>query len=71
MEQREASEVPQVLLLGTGESGKSTLFRQLRLLHGAPYSSKELEEFAQTIRTMIIADTISKRHETLGCSLGS
>ncbi|CEO97605.1 hypothetical protein PBRA_000951 [Plasmodiophora brassicae] len=58
VEQREASEVPQVLLLGTGESGKSTLFRQLRLLHGAPYSSKELEEFAQTIRTMIIADTI-------------
>ncbi|XXQ39011.1 G-protein alpha subunit [Plasmodiophora brassicae] len=51
-----AASVPVVLFLGSGESGKSTFFRQLRLLHGGGYTPQEREQFQQPIRQMIIHD---------------
>ena len=38
-----------LLLLGTGESGKSTFVKQMRIIHGAGYSSKDRSDFAQYI----------------------
>jgi len=39
-----------ILLLGAGESGKSTVFKQLRILYGTPRSSKDLKLYSQVVR---------------------
>ncbi|KAH9048808.1 heterotrimeric G protein alpha subunit 4 [Lactarius hengduanensis] len=38
-----------VLLLGSGDSGKSTILKQMRLIHRVPFSSQEVESFRQLI----------------------
>eukprot|EP00814_Leptocylindrus_danicus_P010902 CAMPEP_0116037022 /NCGR_PEP_ID=MMETSP0321-20121206/21679_1 /TAXON_ID=163516 /ORGANISM="Leptocylindrus danicus var. danicus, Strain B650" /LENGTH=435 /DNA_ID=CAMNT_0003514893 /DNA_START=59 /DNA_END=1366 /DNA_ORIENTATION=- len=43
-----------LLLLGAGESGKTTILKQMRFLHGEPLSSKELEKFKSVIRSNVI-----------------
>ncbi|XXQ30374.1 G-protein alpha subunit [Plasmodiophora brassicae] len=53
--QREAR-VPRVLFLGCGESGKSTLCKQLRFLHGVPYPTGELVQCRAMIHQMAIND---------------
>jgi len=45
------------LLLGAGESGKSTIFKQLRLIHGSPRSTEDLKMFAGVVRANIIVLT--------------
>lgn len=52
--QRESSKV-KLLLLGAGESGKSTIFKQMRILYGAPRTDDELRMFGVIIRSNIIA----------------
>ena len=39
----------QVLLLGSGDSGKSTILKQMRLIHRVPFSSQEIESYRQLI----------------------
>lgn len=39
-----------VLLLGTGESGKSTVMKQMRILFGDKYTQDELESFKLMIQ---------------------
>ncbi|KAI0005345.1 heterotrimeric G protein alpha subunit 4 [Russula compacta] len=46
--QKMASQV-KVLLLGSGDSGKSTILKQMRLIHRVPFSSQEVESFRQLI----------------------
>jgi len=41
-----ASQV-KVLLLGSGDSGKSTILKQMRLIHKVPFSSQEIESYRQ------------------------
>ena len=43
-----------LLLLGAGESGKSTIFKQMRILHGAPRSDDDLRMYGVVIRSNII-----------------
>lgn len=49
-----------MLLLGAGESGKSTFFRQLRICHGEAYSKEDLEQFRPVIfsNTLVCMRTI-------------
>jgi len=43
-----ASQV-KVLLLGSGDSGKSTILKQMRLIHKVPFSSQEIENYRQLV----------------------
>lgn len=36
-------------MLGTGESGKSTFIKQMRIIHGAGYSDEDKRTFIQLI----------------------
>ncbi|KAJ7088456.1 heterotrimeric G protein alpha subunit 4 [Mycena belliarum] len=38
-----------VLLLGSGDSGKSTILKQMRLIHRVPFSVQETESFRQLV----------------------
>ncbi|KAN0138558.1 Guanine nucleotide binding protein (G-protein), alpha subunit [Lactarius tabidus] len=47
---REAEKsLKEVLLLGSGDSGKSTILKQMRLIHRVPFSSQEVESYRQLI----------------------
>ncbi|KAF5346257.1 hypothetical protein D9756_004418 [Leucocoprinus leucothites] len=43
-----ASQV-KVLLLGSGDSGKSTILKQMRLIHKVPFSQQEIESYRQLV----------------------
>ena len=43
-----------VLLLGAGESGKSTIFKQMRIIHERGYSAEELRDFKFIVYANII-----------------
>ncbi|THH31576.1 hypothetical protein EUX98_g2608 [Antrodiella citrinella] len=38
-----------VLLLGSGDSGKSTVLKQMRLIHRVPFSTQEIESYRQLV----------------------
>lgn len=43
-----------ILLLGAGESGKSTFLKQMRIIHGQDFDQQAREEFRATIYSNII-----------------
>ncbi|XP_060702430.1 guanine nucleotide-binding protein subunit alpha-11-like [Hemiscyllium ocellatum] len=43
-----------LLLLGTGESGKSTFIKQMRIIHGSGYSEEDRKAFAKLVFQNII-----------------
>ncbi|ACI65128.1 predicted protein [Phaeodactylum tricornutum CCAP 1055/1] len=43
-----------LLLLGAGESGKSTIFKQMRILHGAPRTEDDLRMYGVVVRSNIV-----------------
>ena len=45
-----------ILLLGTSDSGKTTLGRQIRTLYGSPFSDKEMLHFKHLIRESCLED---------------
>ena len=55
--QDEATEKKKIklLLLGAGESGKSTIFKQMRVLYGAPLTEQEKKE----VTPIVYVNTIS------------
>ncbi|XP_024858713.1 guanine nucleotide-binding protein subunit alpha-13 [Kryptolebias marmoratus] len=46
-----------ILLLGAGESGKSTFLKQMRIIHGQDFDQKAKEEFRATIFSNVIKVT--------------
>lgn len=48
--QEEDSKV-KLLLLGAGESGKSTIFKQMRIIYGTPPSEQELKYYGVVVRS--------------------
>ncbi|XP_055350863.1 guanine nucleotide-binding protein G(q) subunit alpha-like [Paramacrobiotus metropolitanus] len=57
-----------LLLLGTGESGKSTFIKQMRIIHGQGYSAEDRRGFIRLIYQNIFLSmqTMIKAMETLG-----
>lgn len=53
-----------ILLLGAGESGKSTFLKQMRIIHGQDFDQRAKEEFKATIFSNVIKGKV-----LLGCSL--
>lgn len=43
-----------LLLLGAGESGKSTIFKQMRILHGTPRTEDDLRMYGVVVRSNVI-----------------
>lgn len=43
-----------LLLLGAGESGKSTIFKQMRVLYGSPRSDDDLKMYGVVVRSNVI-----------------
>ncbi len=43
-----------ILLLGAGESGKSTFLKQMRIIHGKDYAPEDLHEFKPIIYSNIL-----------------
>lgn len=50
------AKIYKLLLLGAGESGKSTVFKQMRILHGCGYSNNDLRFFKPVLQSTIISD---------------
>ena len=47
-----------MLLLGTGESGKSTVFKQLQLLHGKTYDDEDIAESIELVHKNVMENFI-------------
>ncbi|GAA6064000.1 hypothetical protein JCM10212_000154 [Sporobolomyces blumeae] len=45
----DASRTSKLLLLGAGESGKSTMLKQMRLMYAQPYSKEEREAYREVV----------------------
>uniref|UniRef100_A0A1A8B0Z0 Guanine nucleotide binding protein (G protein), alpha 15 (Gq class) n=1 Tax=Nothobranchius furzeri TaxID=105023 RepID=A0A1A8B0Z0_NOTFU len=48
-QKKEEKKEIKILLLGTGESGKTTFIRQMRIIHGRGYSEEDRKTFASCI----------------------
>jgi guanine nucleotide-binding protein G(q) subunit alpha len=48
-DKRNARKELKLLLLGCGESGKSTFIKQMRIIHGSGYSDEDKKGFAKLI----------------------
>lgn len=51
---KQEDEKVKLLLLGTGESGKSTIFKQMRILWGSPKTDDDLRMYGVIVRSNII-----------------
>ncbi|KAF2354337.1 Guanine nucleotide binding protein (G-protein) alpha subunit [Trinorchestia longiramus] len=49
MEGEKASREVKLLLLGAGESGKSTIVKQMRIIHETGYSQDECEQYRRVV----------------------
>jgi len=48
-----------ILLLGAGESGKSTFLKQMRIIHGQDFDQRAKEEFRATIYSNVIKGNVT------------
>lgn len=48
-DKRDSHRELKLLLLGTGESGKSTFIKQMRIIHGSGYSAAERKDFTRLV----------------------
>lgn len=60
-ERRAVRRLVKILLLGAGESGKSTFLKQMRIIHGREFDQKALLEFRDTIFDNILKVTRAPR----------
>uniref|UniRef100_A0ACB8FM02 Guanine nucleotide-binding protein subunit alpha-12 n=1 Tax=Sphaerodactylus townsendi TaxID=933632 RepID=A0ACB8FM02_9SAUR len=69
-ERRSVRRLVRILLLGAGESGKSTFLKQMRIIHGREFGQKALLEFRATIYENVLKITnTSLCYETDNLSL--
>ncbi|XDB64701.1 PREDICTED: guanine nucleotide-binding protein subunit alpha-12 isoform X1 [Capra hircus] len=67
-ERRAVRRLVKILLLGAGESGKSTFLKQMRIIHGREFDQKALLEFRDTIFDNILKVRAPRPHT---CAQGS
>ncbi|XP_034068554.1 guanine nucleotide-binding protein subunit alpha-14 isoform X1 [Gymnodraco acuticeps] len=60
-----------LLLLGTGESGKSTFIKQMRIIHGGGYTDEDKRSYAKLVFQNILTSiqTMTRAMEALGIHL--
>ena len=70
-DQRKMQQEVKLLLLGAGESGKSTFLKQMKIIHGFVFEPEELKEFRRIIlQNMIKAmRVLVDAHRKLGIPL--
>ena len=63
----EIANINKILMLGSGESGKSTIVKQMRIIHGAGYSEFERMDFRSVVHLNAIEglDSILQAREKL------
>jgi len=61
---REENEKIKLLLLGAGESGKSTIFKQMRVLFGAPLTEEEKAQITPVVYNNTISSMKILAHQT-------
>jgi len=77
MEKLNSSKEVKMLLLGAGESGKSTILKQMKLIHDSGYSSEEREAFKEiifsnTVQSMrVILEAMQNMNIPLGLEANS
>ena len=66
-----APQVIKMLLLGAGESGKSTIFKQMKVINKDGYSEKERKEFVSIVHANVIQATknMLASYEKLGVEM--
>jgi len=73
MEQEHAAEASKIklLLLGAGESGKSTIFKQMKVIYGEPLSQEELKHYTQIVysNTLVFIKAICTALESFGLKM--
>jgi hypothetical protein len=52
----------QLLLLGAGESGKSTIFKQMRILYGKGFSEDDRRAFVPVVQSNVLASIRTLMH---------
>ncbi|KAM5229362.1 LOW QUALITY PROTEIN: guanine nucleotide-binding protein subunit alpha-12 [Ctenodactylus gundi] len=70
-ERRAVRRLVKILLLGAGESGKSTFLKQMRIIHGREFDQKALLEFRDTIFDNILKVTRPRPPPPATCAQGS
>lgn len=70
-ERRAVRRLVKILLLGAGESGKSTFLKQMRIIHGREFDQKALLEFRATIYENILKVRGGGRGMEAGASRGA
>ena len=58
----ESKKEPKLLLLGAGESGKSTIAKQLRIIHGGGYSPGECKRYKTLVHSNTLQSLFSILH---------
>eukprot|EP01084_Bolivina_argentea_P078229 141925_1 len=53
-DKKKITKIKKILFLGSGGSGKSTLFKQLRMIHGAGFNDNDKEDFIKHVHTQVI-----------------
>ena len=68
---REAESTIKLLLLGAGESGKSTFVKQMKIIHGDGYNVEELRSYKSTVHSNVLTSVgiVLKAMERLNIEL--
>ena len=68
--EREKAKI-KMLLLGSGESGKSTIFKQMKILYGKGYTEEDRRNFRPVIysNTLLSIKTLVEQSDVLGIAV--